>query len=462
MTTALLTDPLDTPANDTTSSVFYDYSGDAAYVGDNHGWLHKFSPVFKGPLAEVTTGGWPVQVNPGNPTTISSPVYDFASGDVFVGDYGGFLYRVSPTGGVTISGQLDYGTGIVDSPEVDSTAGWVYVFASSDGSASCTAGAACAAVYQLSTSFIAGDFGSEVTVGASVVYETLPNPNPLYDGGFDSAYGNSLNASGSLYVCGNTGGPPVLYRIPIEAGVMGEVNTGPFLSNANTPCSPVTDVFNANATGGATEWIFASVQTGGEQSACASGGCVMNLKDTAWLASNAYSVGQEILDTSLHIEVVEIAGTSGSLVPTWNGTTGGPTTDGSVKWLDQGALSTTTPAAWIGGHHYRSGTLILDPGNNIELVTTSGISGTLIPTFSPTAGGTTTDGTVVWTNLGAIATYALAAAGGASGIIIDDTIISGTFAGTSQVYFSTLSNQTTCGTSISVGCAVQASQSALQ
>jgi hypothetical protein len=106
--------------------------------------------------------------------------------------------------------------------------------------------------------------------------------------------------------------------------------------------------------------------------------------------------------------------------------------------------------------------LILDPGNNIELVTTSGISGTLIPTFSPTAGGTTTDGTVVWTNLGAIATYALAAAGGASGIIIDDTIISGTFAGTSQVYFSTLSNQTTCGTSISVGCAVQASQSALQ
>jgi hypothetical protein len=466
MTTALLTDPLDTPANDTTSSVYYDYSGDAAYVGDNHGWLHKFNPVFKGQLTEVTTGGWPVQVNPTNPNPVASPVYDGASGNVFVGDLGGFLYRVSPTGGVTISGQLDHGTGIVDSPEVDSTAGLVYVFASSDGTANCDGGAtACTAVYVLSTAFITGAVGSKAVVGDSVAYGSTPNPSPLYDGDFDSTYKNSVNATGNLYVCGNTGGPPILYQVPITAGVFGTVNSGPVLSNTTTPCSPVTDILNPNATGGATEWIFESAQAEGVSSGCAAGGCIFNFKVTPWQPSTAYAVGQEVLDSHFQIQVVVLAlGTSGATAPTWSTTVGGITPDNEVFWLDQGVQSAFTPAAWVKDNAYNKGALILDPNNNIELVTTAGTSGGTIPTFNPTAGGATHDGTgtLVWTNVGAIATAALAAAGGTSAIIIDNMVGSGTLAGTSQVYFSTLSNQTTCGTSSSVGCAVQASQSALQ
>ncbi len=61
--------------------------------------------------------------------------------------------------------------------------------------------------------------------------------------------------------------------------------------------------------------------------------------------------------------------------------------------------------------------------------------------------------------MGPIATYGLKAAGGTSGIIIDNTV-SGSVAG-SQVYFGTLSNQA-CGTSGTGGCAVQASQAKLQ
>lgn len=464
MTTALLTDPLDTPANDTTSSAYYDYSDDAAYMGDNHGWLHKFSPVFKGPLAEVKTGGWPVQVNPDDPNILSSPVHDYASGNVFVGDAGGLLYRVNSSGDVTISGQLDFGTGIVESPIVDGTSGLVYVFASSDGSASCTDGAACAAVYQLGNNFAADDTGKEVAVGDSVVYGTMPNPNPLYDGAFDSAYVNSANATGNLYVCGNTGGAPALLRIPITSGKMGEANAaGIFLSTstANTPCSPMTDVLNPNATGGTTEWIFAGVQASGESAICAGGGCAMSFRNLPWQASTTYTAGQEILDSGLHIEAVETGGTSGLTTPIWSGSTGGPTTDGSVTWLDQGVLTFKTPASWILNHSYRSGATILDPDENIELVTTTGTSGGTIPTFNTAVGGPTSDGTVVWTNLGASATAALPAAGGTSGIILDNTVGSGTLEGASQVYFSTLSDQTTCGTSSSVGCAVQASQSAL-
>jgi hypothetical protein len=55
----------------------------------------------------------------------------------------------------------------------------------------------------------------------------------------------------------------------------------------------------------------------------------------------------------------------------------------------------------------------------------------------------------------------LAADGGTSGIIIDNIVGSGTLAGASQVYFSTLSGG--CGgTGDTDGCAVQASQAALQ
>ena len=55
--------------------------------------------------------------------------------------------------------------------------------------------------------------------------------------------------------------------------------------------------------------------------------------------------------------------------------------------------------------------------------------------------------------------------GGTSGVIIDNTVGSGTLAGASQVYFSTLSNQACVGNgstgSGSGGCAVQASQAGL-
>jgi hypothetical protein len=461
MTTVDLKSGLGTQTDDTTSSVFPDLSADTGWVGGAGGWLHKITGMFLGTPTEVTGGPFPVQVNPGNPNVLSGPVHDSASGTVFVGDAGGNLYSVdSSTAAVTQSGQLDFGVGIVQSPIVDPTRGFVYVFASSDGSGSCTGGTTdCTAVYQLSTNFIAGDTGSEVVVGNSTVSGT--NPNPMYIGAFDSTYQNSANATGNLYVCGNTGGSPTLYQVFIDAGAFTTTTSGPVLSSSNTPCSPVTDILNPNVTGGATEWVFASAQTGGVSSGCSSGGCIFNFKDTPWNPSTAYTVGQEILDSHFQIQVVTVAGTSGASVPGWSTIVGHSTTDGTVHWVDQGVQSASTPAAWTRLHAYSKGNKILDPHNYIQLVTTAGTSGGTIPTFNQTAGGTTTDGTVKWTNIGAIGTAALAAAGGTSGIIIDNTVGSGTLPGASQIYFSTLSDQV-CGTSGTGGCAVQAAQSNLQ
>jgi hypothetical protein len=471
MTTTLLRAAGGAADADTNSSVFFDYSSHTAYVGDDAGFLHEITQVFDGIPNEVRAEGWPVQVNPATPTPLTSPVFDQTSGRVFVADKGGFLYRVGPlTAAVaTASGPLDVssaegGPGIVQGPIVDSTNEVVYVFAAADGSGGsglCPGVADCSAVYQLIVNFPEDDLGSETVVGSSTV-EPAP-PSPLYLGAFDSAYVNSPDGSGSLYVCGNTGGPPIMYQVPIVAGIMNSAsNAGPVLSNSigPTPCSPVSDVMNPNIAGGATEWIFASVQTQGASAGCGADGCLFNFKDTPWRPLTAYAVGQEILDSHFQIQVATVAGTSSSTSPVDWGTLGKFTTDGSVHWVSQGIQSAFTPAAWVHGHSYVRGSKILDGSNNVQVVTsTTGTSGATMPSFNPAPGGTTTDGTLTWTNVGMIATAAAPEAGGTSGIILDNIV--GTLVGASQIYFSTLSDGT-CGTSGTGGCAVQVSQAGLQ
>ncbi len=459
MTTIVLKDGSSVATDDTTSSVFPDYTHDIIWVGGARGWLHKISGVFRGTPAEVTTGGFPAQMTSGN--ALSSPVFDYSSGNVFVGDYGGYFYRVSPTGVVTQSSQVDHATGIVAGPIVDSTAGKVYVFSSSDGSTACVGGRPCSAVLQFATNFGSGTGGTPKVVGASVAFPSTPSA--LYEGGFDSTYEASANGTGNLYVCGNTGGPPILYRIPIVAGTMGTVVTGPVLSNSTTGCSPVADVSNPNATGGATEWLFAGVQASGTQSSCASAACVMNFKDTPRLATHVYTNGQEVLDTHFQIQAVSTAGTSSAAAtPAWSTTVGGATTDGTVTWLNQGTYNLFM-ASWAANTTYTKGTEVLDSNNNVEINTKAGTSNATAPAWSATVGTTTAEsgGGPHWQNLGASGSHGIKAAGGTSGIILDNTVGSGTLAGASQVYYSTQSDQA-CTTGGTGGCAVQASQPALQ
>ena len=458
MTTVRLRNSSNVSTDDTTSSVFPDYTHDVIWVGGELGWLHKITGVFRGTPTEATTGGFPVQVNPGNPTALSSPVFNFSTGNIFVGDYGGFLYRVSSAGAVTASAQLDFGTGLIAAPAVDSTAGKIYVFSSSDGTTNC-AGAPCAAVFQLATNFAAAATGPEIAVGVSQV--APPNPNPLFEGGFDSTYLASANATGNVYVCGNTGGAPTLYRIPITAGTMAAAVTGPTLSGAGTGCSPVTDFSNSNASGGTTEWVFAGVQAGGSGNSCGAGGCLMNFVNTPWLPSHAYTVGQQVLDTHFQVQTCRLAGTSRATTPGWNMAIGGNTNDNTVRWVNQGP-QLANHGTWLASHPYTAGTAIIDSNGNIQVVVTAGTSKAgAHPTWRTTINLNTADNTVTWRNTGKPATASLAAAGGTGGIIIDNIVGSGTLAGASQIYFSTQSNQV-CGSTGTGGCAVQASQSSLQ
>ena len=333
------------------------------------------------------------------------------------------------------------------------------MFASSDGTANC-GGQPCTAVYQFGTNFGAGTTGNKAVVGTSVAFPSTPSP--LFDGGFDSKYFTSGTATGNLYVCGNTGGAPRLYQIPINAGTMGAAVAGPILTSATTGCSPVTDISNPNAAGGTKEWIFAGVQASGSGNSCAAGGCAMNFVNTPWLPSHAYALGQQILDSNFQIETVRTAGTSRTAAqgpPVWNAAVGGSKNDATVQWINQGPQA-AAHGTWLASHVYALGAAIIDSNGNIQVVTTAGTSKAAPhPVWQTTIyAPTTVDGGVRWRNAGKPATASLAAAGGTGGIIIDNVA---TLGGASQIYFSTQSNQL-CGSGGTGGCAVQASQSALQ
>jgi uncharacterized protein DUF2460 len=63
-----------------------------------------------------------------------------------------------------------------------------------------------------------------------------------------------------------------------------------------------------------------------------------------------------------------------------------------VKW--------NAPAPWVGPYPYTLGLEILDPAGHIQKVTTAGTSGTTAPAPWNDTAGTTTDGTVTWTDQG--------------------------------------------------------------
>ena len=337
--------------SDTKSAPFYDYTNDIIYVGDDNGYLHKFTSVFKGSPTEVTTAGSPwTSVQSGD--VLTSPVLDSGASPpvVFVGvvnsgSSGGYLaYVNTSTLAVSRSKPIGHNTiDFADAPLVDSVAGNIYLAVGNDGSNH-------SGVFLFNRGFANNiATGSEAQVGLAAT----TTPLPVYDGDFDNTYYNSSNATGNLYVCGNAGGNPTLYQVHISAGTFptNNVLTGPSVAGANITCSPVTEVYNPSASGGPFDWIFLSVQNNGSPTICASGGCAMNFNVTAWQASFAYALNQVVLDSNLNVEKVTTAGTSGASQPTWNATAGGTTSDGThgLVWTNQGALSVNAAAKETGG-----------------------------------------------------------------------------------------------------------------
>jgi hypothetical protein len=280
-------------ATDTKSPPFYNYATDELYVGNDNGILHKFTGVFLGTPAEVTTGGWPLTVN--LTATLTGPIFDSISKNIFVADSTGRLSFVREVGSVVGTAPLCTApcldatnrplTGsIVDSPIVDGSAGRVLVFdgtetSGNDGS-----------VFQFDTALTAG---SKVTVRIGGNQGATPTAvDVLHAGTFDDAYFSTGPATGHLYTCGKDPGfnnRPAIYRLSFNAAGVLQVPPPlplPYLANlTNTfsligdACSPVTELKN-----GATDRIFfgfatnANPPAGGTATGCTAGqGCVASI-----------------------------------------------------------------------------------------------------------------------------------------------------------------------------------------
>jgi hypothetical protein len=468
-------------ANDTNSSPFYDYANDVLYVGDDNGSLHKFQHVFSTGIPVEVGSPWPVSVAIG--LKLSSPVYDGVGGRVFVGSSfngssGTQLFGVNAlTGAIAgTSSQLGKGNGIVAGPIVDSSAGQVYAFVGTDnGTTACfLSGTSCSAVYEFPTNFTSGTGRKTVVSSAGNMGAVFT----LYPGTFDNAYFTSSSGTGNLYVCGNTRGLATLVQVPITAGTMGTSGVfglqlaGASGASGNIPCSSVSEIFNPNVNSGATsggpagtDKIFLSTIGSATVNPCflGNGGCILDFPVTEWQPGTAYTVGQEIADTNMRMQVVTTPGTSGTgAQPTWPFTAGVSTTDGSVTWTTKDSVGTTKiTLAWTGTTSESQGILILDTNGNIEAATVNGgLTGVLQPAWPMTIGTKTNDLFQVWVNVGPLSSFGLPVLGGTSGAVMDNRVPTGTLAGGSQVYFSPLSpGFGTCGSGN--GCAVQASQSKL-
>ena len=380
--------PFSGSPNDTNSPPFYIYEGaDTMYAGDNNGVMHQFTGVFIGTPAESAANGWPVTVSTQTSKILTGAVYDPASTLLFVGDSTGYLYSVTTTGAtrtVVRSGLLAAAgsTGIVASPLVDSTpaAPKVYVFV---GDSAVTAGSN--SVFQFATGFAAGTTGIQRTLGSSST--TLK----LYAGAFDNIhYAVAGGAGGGLYVCSaHTGGTaPRLYRIAMNATFTGAA------ANVNTPtsgaaaCSPVTEALGSKA----LTTLTAAMTTGATTASVTSG--------TGTANGDYIQVDSEIMHITAGGGTNTLTVTRAQLTTAAAAHASGATVNDITDWiyLSVSALGTSTGCAGACIYNYAVNT-------------------------TPT-----------------VATAGLAANGGTSGIIVDNT---STAAGASQIYYATIANATT-------------------
>jgi len=476
--------------NDTQSNPYLDYLTDSLYVGDSVGKLHKFSPVFNGALAEVTTS-WPVQLNDGSADTnqAASPVYDVDSGYVFVGttsittSTGGVLYSVGTGNQSTTSGsihgysaELDELYGILDAPLVDSTAGKVYVFSGENTSGN-------NAVYQFATNFVTGATPSVATLGAGGTGTTTFQ----FAGTFDNTYYTSSSGSspsGNLYVCGTAASAPI-YQVAIVNNAFSTVTTGPTISGSSYygRCSPVTEFYNSSipvvATGSAT--II------GTPSAMAGVTVTVGSQVYTFVTSIGTTANQVLLYTSSGTASHNQERTAQNLYAAINAISSdcyqSPCFGSSTTANTKATASYTTASAEVdltataGGS---SGDFTLSTSNTSDVTISSGggqngsngADYLFVSVFGGSESGCTngsTDGCIMSfsittpssfssssTPLGTQNLSAVEYGSPTGGIIIDNGVA--TPAGTSQIYFVT---QSTAGTTPCTGiCAVQASQSA--
>ena len=146
---------------------------------------------------------------------------------------------------------------------------------------------------------------------------------------------------------------------------------------------------------------------------------------TAWAATTAYAAGvlrrqnttPTVGNERVFAQLVPSTGVSGASEPAWGATgstKGQKYTDGTCTWIEvtgQAAVNgdATNAPGWLAfkNQSVALGQTIYDAtSGSVQVASTAGTAGNgATPTFSATAGTTTTDNTVTWTSLGLISGF---------------------------------------------------------
>jgi hypothetical protein len=138
---------------------------------------------------------------------------------------------------------------------------------------------------------------SDVTLSASVSANLGSGTgHHLHAGSFDNTYLTGNGSAGRLYMCGSSiNSTPTIQRIGFTNS--GRIPASPFANPVGTmnaavdlvalavatgsaECSPVTELFNANAPAATRDQIFFGVQASGIGTNCGGAGCVMSINVT--------------------------------------------------------------------------------------------------------------------------------------------------------------------------------------
>jgi hypothetical protein len=239
----------------TYSSPFYDYAYDTAYIGDDSGKLWKITGVFSSTPA-LATGNWATGITVHSGEKLGAPVFDDSTFLALVGDSTGQINYILDSGATTgtcVSGSAPcLGTpslsgefsNVQDPPLVDGTTDNTFYFGSLTGT-----GGRVLETTETNT-ILATD-----AVGANAA------PTQVHAGYFDYEYFVNGPTGGSMWVCGiNSSNNPTLYQISFNASdiIQTPNATTLELGTGTGACSPVSEVYNSNATP-PTDWIFVGI-----------------------------------------------------------------------------------------------------------------------------------------------------------------------------------------------------------
>jgi len=337
--------------NDTNSSPYYDYASDTLWVGDNSGFIHEFTNVFNGSVAEKVSSGTTPWMSTGATTVLTSPVYD-GSTYVYVGAANGYVYAFTASSGAkhatSASALTGGGLGLTDSPLLDVAAGFLYEGIGYD--ASHDSGITRVNVPALTSVSEVYFGGSSTTV-------------PVFSGTFDNSHYLDGGTTGYITTCNAY--TPNYYFNPIAlsgfvagARTLYSSVTGDHyveVASGLVTCSPQTEVLN-----GTNDYIFFSVASHAHESAggCTAGtgiACVYNFivgnATTYTWTGTAPNAGMEIPENTAAAQsstsgiIIDntAAGGGSNVYFTTNATTNGspcshPATAGCAVQVTQSAL----------------------------------------------------------------------------------------------------------------------------